>query len=38
MDPQLDALDLLGGQLVLVAQLDAGIDGGMDDDAAGEGL
>ena len=31
-----DALDLIGGEPMLVAKLDAGVDRGMNDDAAGE--
>ena len=38
IDLQLDPLDLVGGELVLVAQLDRGVDRGMHDDAAGERL
>ena len=38
MHAEVDALDVRGLQPVLVAQLDAGVDGRVDDDAAGERL
>src|SRR5579872_2362235 len=38
MNPQLDALDLIRSERVLVAKLDAGVDGGMNHYAAGERL
>ena len=38
MHLEIDTLDLVGGQLVLVAELDRGVDRRMHDDAAGERL